>query len=192
MPTPNGPKNQPRYDINDDPAFPDHLTEVSEYAASVGNVKVGTAADRNALTGADVWDGLYFRESDTKSAYLRADGAWVLWEFDSGWLGIPNRSAGYSSANGAAYKRTVRGGEVEIKFRGQLNRNGAPPNTVGNDDLLTLPTGSRPPNPAYFIQPIGPGQFARIGIGTNGVMSVVGASTGSATYIEIGGIRFNI
>lgn len=77
MPTPNGPKNQPRFDLNDDPDFPTDLTTVSEYAAKVGNSRVGTASERSALTGNDLWNGLLFFETDTGLTY-RYTTAWAI------------------------------------------------------------------------------------------------------------------
>lgn len=70
MPTPNGPKGQPRFDINDDPDFAADLTTVSEFAAQVGNRKAGTAAERQALSGTDSWPGMQFYETDTGVTYV--------------------------------------------------------------------------------------------------------------------------
>ncbi len=81
MPTPNGPQNQPRFDINDDPDFAADPTAVSDYAAIVGNRKKGTAAQRQALSGSDVWAGLEFYETDTGFTFLYTGTAWINMQF---------------------------------------------------------------------------------------------------------------
>ena len=84
MPTPNGPKNQPRYDINDDPDFAADLTTVSEYAALYANLRTGTSSQRNALSGDDVREGLQWWDTGTKLMYFFAGGNWVRQEVHRG------------------------------------------------------------------------------------------------------------
>lgn len=71
-----GTKNQPQYLGTGAPATAADQNEIANYAADVGNRKVKTAAERAALSGADVWDGLEVFESDTGRAYLRISGGW--------------------------------------------------------------------------------------------------------------------
>lgn len=81
MPTPNGSQNQPQFDLNDDGDFAADLSTVANYAASVGNVKRGTLAQRDALTGLDLWDGLHFRDISARVTYVYAGasgaGTWL-------------------------------------------------------------------------------------------------------------------
>lgn len=186
MPTPNGPKNQPRYDINDEPAFPDHVTAVSDYAALVGNRKVGTKEERQALSGNNVWDGLSFFETDTGSEYVRVGGSWTVWNSDSGWLAIPSRSGNYNSDLGASYKVVVRNGESSVKVRGQLSRKTG---NMTSEGLFTFPSGARPPYLKNFLQPTTPGSYARLQVNTDGSVAV-GGITGVTTYISLDNIQF--
>lgn len=71
-----GSKNQPQYLGAGGLATAADQNEIANYAADVGNRKVGTAAARAALTGADVWDGLEFGETDTGREYVRISGGW--------------------------------------------------------------------------------------------------------------------
>jgi hypothetical protein len=76
---PRGPKNAPTFLPGG--AFEDwvDMGAVAEYAAEVGNHKVGTTAQRNALTGLNLWNGLTF-EDTTLNATFRYNGAgWVPW-----------------------------------------------------------------------------------------------------------------
>lgn len=71
-----GTKNQPQYLGTGAPATAADQNEIANYAADVGNRKVKTAAERAALSGADVWDGLEVFESDTGRTYIRIGGGW--------------------------------------------------------------------------------------------------------------------
>ena len=71
-----GTKNQPQYLGTGGLATAADQNEIANYAADVGNRKVKTAAERAALSGADVWDGLEVFESDTGREYLRVSGGW--------------------------------------------------------------------------------------------------------------------
>ncbi|AGW41749.1 hypothetical protein O159_23110 [Leifsonia xyli subsp. cynodontis DSM 46306] len=59
------------------PAQAADLSEVSNYAAGVGNRKTGTSTTRTGLTGADVWDGLEFYETDTGATWEHGSSGWA-------------------------------------------------------------------------------------------------------------------
>lgn len=187
MPTPNGPRNQPRFDLNDDGNFPDDLTKVSEFAATFALRRTGTAAQRGALSGLDVYEGLYFWESDTKTGYLVVGGQWKVWDFDSGWLAIPSRSANYTAETGTGYNRKVTGGQTTISTRGQLTRinNGT---VAPSDGLFTFPAGARPPYDSYFIQPLSTSSI-RVKVAVEGRVEVAGTAV-NGSYVTLDGIRF--
>jgi hypothetical protein len=67
-------KGQPLY--NTDPQTRADLQKSVEFAAEIGNRKVGTAADRDALSGNKVWDGLSFWATDERKEWVRDGGAW--------------------------------------------------------------------------------------------------------------------
>lgn len=76
-----GPKNQPRFDATKPPDLGVDETLVSEFAALVGNRKVGTTAERNAATtassGKEVWDGLEWEDTTLGICVVRRAGSWV-------------------------------------------------------------------------------------------------------------------
>jgi hypothetical protein len=72
-----GSQNQPQYAGSGIPQDAADLSQVSNYAAKVGNRKYGTTADFNSLAGADVWPGLEFYNVDTNLVYVRrSDNSW--------------------------------------------------------------------------------------------------------------------
>jgi hypothetical protein len=73
-----GTKNQPQYSATGASSQAADLSEVSNYAANIGNRRVDTSTVRGGLTGADVWQGLEFEETDTARVYRYLSGAWVL------------------------------------------------------------------------------------------------------------------
>lgn len=81
MPTPNGPRNQPRYDLQDDSDFPADLTQVSDWSAQFATERRGTLAERNALSGADLAPLLRFTNIDatnpSESQSIYSSAGWV-------------------------------------------------------------------------------------------------------------------
>jgi hypothetical protein len=72
-----GSKNQPQYAGTGAPADAADLSEIATYAALVGNRKVGSTAARTGSTGADVWEGLLWGDTDDGLEYRYTSGAWV-------------------------------------------------------------------------------------------------------------------
>ncbi len=71
----NGPRNQPVYDENGTPANGADMTQVAQFASDVGTRRADTSSERNALAGADLFDGLAFYETDTGALYVY-NGGW--------------------------------------------------------------------------------------------------------------------
>jgi hypothetical protein len=71
-----GPKNQPVFSAAGPPADAADLTEVGEYASVVGNRKADLSTVRTSLSGADVWPGLEFYETDTDITYRYRSTGW--------------------------------------------------------------------------------------------------------------------
>lgn len=122
-----GTRNQPLFDGSKASNLAADLNAVSNFAALTGNRKVGTHAARLALSGADVWDGLEFYETDQTDGlhdtyiYDGNASAWItypvvgavnttgLFSLSSGW------SFSYGGNNGTqAWFKT--GGRVEFYF----------------------------------------------------------------------------
>jgi hypothetical protein len=72
-----GSKNQPRFLATGAPETAVDLNTIGDYAAKVGNRKVGTTAERNAATGKDVWEGLLWGDTSEGREYRRTGGSWV-------------------------------------------------------------------------------------------------------------------
>jgi hypothetical protein len=74
-----GTKNQPQYSATGASSQAADLSEVANYAANIGNRRVDTSTVRTGLTGADVWEGLEFEETDTGYVYTyHTTGGWIL------------------------------------------------------------------------------------------------------------------
>ncbi|WP_152970154.1 hypothetical protein [Frigoribacterium sp. RIT-PI-h] len=73
-----GSKNQPQFLDGGAPDLATDSNLVSDYAAKVGNRRVGTTAERNAATGKDVWEGLEWHDTTTNKVYSRIGGSWTL------------------------------------------------------------------------------------------------------------------
>jgi hypothetical protein len=77
-----GTKNQPGYNGGGIPADAADLTEISEYAALVGNHKVLDTTTRLALTGNELWEGLmvYDLTLERLFQYMGATLGWMMLE----------------------------------------------------------------------------------------------------------------
>lgn len=168
-----GPHNEPQYSASGAPADAADLTEVAAYAAKVGNLKGGTTADMNALTGADRWEGLYFSSTtdgilyrSTGSAWAPRDSDWIVW--------TPTISAGagtFSVGNGTLTARyRWQGGRILWMFRLVLGST----SSIGTNSSFTLPVNAESTFSAYAI--VGRGT---LGV-TNGSAVVDGVAYRSA------------
>lgn len=83
-----GTKNEPQYAGTGAPADAADLTEVAAFAAFTGNRKIGPTTGtatgpggantgRTTSTGADVWEGLMWRDTTDGKVYEYRSGAWV-------------------------------------------------------------------------------------------------------------------
>jgi hypothetical protein len=70
-----GAKNQPYFSATGAPEIDVDPGVVSDYAAKVGNRRVGTTAERNAATGKDVWPGLEWYDTTEDAAYVRTSSS---------------------------------------------------------------------------------------------------------------------
>jgi hypothetical protein len=87
MALPNGDQDQPQYELDDEADFAAHLSQVSNYAALVGNLKRLTTNARTALAGKKLWQGLHVYDLDLKGLVVRRDAIWVnagsrIWMFE--------------------------------------------------------------------------------------------------------------
>lgn len=74
-----GDKGQPTYDSNYPPSDAADLTEVAQYAADVGNARVGSTSERTAFSNnGNATEGLAWRDTTLKRTFYWESGAWVL------------------------------------------------------------------------------------------------------------------
>ena len=72
-----GPKNQPYFAANGAPEIDVDPGLVADYAAKVGNRRVGTTAERNAAAGKDLWESLIWGDTSDGNEYKRTGSAWI-------------------------------------------------------------------------------------------------------------------
>lgn len=88
-----GAKNEPQFSDSGAPDIGVDPSAVAEYAAKVGNRRVGSTAERLAATGADLWQGLEWYDTTENRIY----------EYNSGWVRLLRFNFGYfsGSSNGS-------------------------------------------------------------------------------------------
>ncbi|MGN8049541.1 hypothetical protein ACTJKO_07590 [Curtobacterium sp. 22159] len=129
-----GNKNEPQFAGAGVPQDAADLTTVAAYAALVGNRKVGTVDQRNAVIGTkDAWEGLTWYDLTDGFTYTYKSGGWVLTFDDTGWI-TPPALAG--TAGSAQYRR--RNGLVF--FQGTWTP------TADSQGMFRLNAGFRPAN----------------------------------------------
>lgn len=73
-----GAKNAPQYAGTGAPADAADLTQISNYAAKLGNRREGTTTERNNATGLDLWAGLQWYDTTLKQTFVYSGSGWVL------------------------------------------------------------------------------------------------------------------
>lgn len=72
-----GAQNQPNFLETGAPQLGTDLSLISNYAAEVGNRKIGTTSARTGLSGADRWEGLEFHDTTLDHDFVWDGSAWV-------------------------------------------------------------------------------------------------------------------
>lgn len=92
-----GSHNQPQFLTNGAPELGVDENLVADYAAKVGNRRVGTTAERVAATGKDVWDGLVWGDTTDGLEYKYHGSQWTF--FGGLVFGHLGKTEGLQSAN---------------------------------------------------------------------------------------------
>lgn len=93
-----------------------------------------TNAQRLALTGTDLFEGLRVRTTDTKIDWLYTGGAWVAWGMSTASVTL---ESGWTATSGYA-PRVVRNGGIVTIYGAVTNAGGA------FTAVVTIPAGYRP------------------------------------------------
>lgn len=133
--------------------------------------RIGTDAERLALSGGSLFEGLKFYATDTNIEWFY-DSGWS--RVDSGWNNIGTFGVGWSAT--ATYEPRVRrsGKEVFIEGAVTFGTSGAFAN------ILTIPTGFRPTNRRVFVNSVSTSSAALISLnlGLDGILQgVYGSGT---------------
>lgn len=181
-----GPKGQPRFLDGGAPDLAVDSNVLGEYAALVGNRKVGTTAERNAALAASnpvqVWEGLNWYDTTDGFEYQYLSSTWVVKLNDTGWQAIPTASiVGYTDvANSPVSYRRINN---VVYLRGRVSRTG------GSDNFFQLPNGYRPVNQINVWPVVDSGNvMRRMQIANTGVMSFVDG--GTFTNVSLQNVSF--
>lgn len=148
------------------------LNNVRQFTA----YKVGTNAQRLALTGTSLFEGLKFRTTDTKAEWLYTGGAWTA--LDSGWVALP-LSNGWVNFGGGIYSDAQYRKLNGVVFVKGLVKSGT---TSAGITLGTLPAGFRPLKQQMKPVTVAPGTGGSVDVAADGriINNVV-----SATYTSL-------
>lgn len=163
-----GPKNEPAFDENAPINDAAEKTALGVYSALVGNHKVGPDADRLALNGSDVWDGLHYTSVDRTPVSEWRYGQAVGWKPQPAY-GSYTTSGVFQPATGWDYSS---GGNQNFQLIGDwlvwcyvhITRTGGTITVPTDGNLSNLVIGAvtgawRPLN----TTPLGSGQSGRLG-----------------------------
>lgn len=152
-----GPKKQPRFKGTGAPATAADLVIVSDFAALVGNRKVGTTTERNTATSnGEVWEGLRWKDTTLGVEFEYISGGWVRIAWASGNVVCPGTGSGASpvywsdlidvtfptnrfSAAPRVFCQTV-GPVTQVQFGGTVEQITATGCKVRGIRLLAVPT----------------------------------------------------
>ena len=146
-----GSKNQPQYSSSGASSQAADLSEVANYAAYNGNMKSDVSSVRTGLSGNDLWDGLWFDETDTGIIYRRVAGAWVPWY--STWLPYTPTLSNFAVGTGgsalsfAEYRYEAQ--EIAVRYAFILGTSGL---SMGATPGFSLPVNSQALKTSYEIR----------------------------------------
>lgn len=177
-----GPKNEPQYSGLGAPADAADMTELGAYAAKVGNRKADTNAARTSATGADVWEGLEWRETDTGNTYEYTSSSWVVTRSPAA-IPVTTFGTNWTAGTSAQVPLCYRQGNLIAMFGTVII--GSSGGGGGYSSILTVPASVQPPNAnTRFIGTAvtSTGLVFALGLSSGVVGSVSGYITGSLGF----------
>lgn len=145
--------------FDDTYSFPADSQANADFTDEFANVRVGTSAQRQALTAAKQRNGMLWVETDTGRIYRSTGSGWLLTTPGPGWVTL-TPAAGWAVGSGAIRYRLTPGGAELSAF--EINRTGSNLAVAAGAAVVVgvLPVGVRPATNA----PLGAGT---IGVGGN-------------------------
>lgn len=171
--------------FNNTPSTTSDLQQLVALIAQQGNTRVGTSTARTSLSGAQLYAGLLWAETDTGTLWQYTGSAWVsVYGGDTGWVNI-TLAPGYTSQSITPQVRRI--GSV-LYFLGDVKPTSG---TFAASTGITIvnpggiPSGLRPVNTNQRQIPgNSQGLDVRAYIGTDGSLNIVtGASV--PVYVDI-------
>lgn len=120
------------------------MQAIADFAEMVGNHRIGVASDRTGLSAGELYNGLYFFETDTNSIYVYNSG-WKLWHRAPTAYTPALTNIGGSPTIAARY--AVAAGMVEAEIVLTLTSG----STVGSAPGFGLPLAARTPSGFQMI-----------------------------------------
>jgi hypothetical protein len=178
-----GPKNEPNYSGIGAPSDAADMTEIATYAARVGNRRADTSANRTAATGADLWEGLEWHETDTGLTYLYLSAAWVLSRYSSAAIPIVTFGTNWTGGTGGQTPFCYRqGNRVDLLGSAVIGASGG---GGGYTNILTIPASCQPPTTTQrFVGATitSTGAIYHLGLTAGVLGSVSGYNVGSGAF----------
>jgi len=172
--------------FNNTPATTSDFNQVIAVIAMMGNTQKGVAADRDAISGDQLYPGLLFTYTDRALVQFYDGSGWVtLWKGATavGSSVTPVAGSGFTLSNNALFTRNgfLLGTIDWAKTSG----------TLGHADVIcTLPVGARPSSESSVITSgsPSPSYIFPLGVSTTGAVSALLPVSGRTG----GTLRFNI
>lgn len=165
-----GAQNQPLFSETGAPQEGTDLSLVSNYAAAVCNRKIGTTAQRTALTGSDRWEGLKFW--DTTLDY-------EFWWDGSAWAGLPTVVADASGSVTISSNWTLSFAQYVvldslIEWRIGVTRTaaltGSADGDISNNQILTIDVANLRPACTHNFATDANGYHAQFALTSTGIL----------------------
>lgn len=126
--------------VNNTPSTTSDFNQLIALIAMMGNVQKGVEADRDGISGDQLYAGLLFTYTDKAQVELYDGSGWVVIYSDTGWISLAgSMTPNWSVQSPDAFSYRVVNGSLE--FRGRLDAT-----TTATNTLLTtpLPSSARP------------------------------------------------
>ena len=165
------------------------LNKTIELIGRMGNRRIGTRAEREALTGGSVYDGLDFYETDQDQMWRYVGAAWQQIEVDTGWTLVTPESAFYNIVTlGDDRALSVRRIGKEVRIEGHISTDGG---TAAYSVWAFIPAGFRPGKNAWILaHAAAEGTSVLRGfVAPDGDLTFA-SGVGSATSVIVSGVYF--